>query len=144
MMCRKSPRCGFCAGLSRTTNDCMVKEDRAKHKCVPCGTVKHSSWDRNCLVRTKQIESARLAYTTLPTLFRERPAGRALATATPAVPPASALAETASDNSGTVPEPQAKRPRGRPRKTPDATTYTALTTLHPHRLRLLVVAAVQH
>jgi hypothetical protein len=29
-MCRNTPRCGFCAGPSHATNDCMVKEDSSK------------------------------------------------------------------------------------------------------------------
>lgn len=65
-MCRNNSQCGFCGGMSHATDDCMSKEDKAKHRCVPCGTAaaKHPSWDRNCLVRMKQAESAKLAYNT--------------------------------------------------------------------------------
>jgi hypothetical protein len=136
-MCRDTPRCGFCAALGHATNDCLSKEDRTKHRCVPCGTTtaKHSSWDQSCPIRTKQVESAKLAYSTRPSLFQEHLARQAAATAqiTTITPTPT---ETASNNSSTVlepkgraePEPQAKRPRGRPRKIPNVPTTTAPTT----------------
>ena len=34
--CQNLQRCGFCAAPGHATNDCLAKEDRTKHSCIPC------------------------------------------------------------------------------------------------------------
>jgi hypothetical protein len=133
-MCRNNPRCGFCGGLNHATDDCMLKEDKTKHRCVPCGTLaaKHPSWDYNCPTRAKQAEAAKLAYNTRPTLFQERTqTAEAPPKTTPIFNFAAALEpkerpwqvvgpKRAPSPRGPI-EPQAKRPQGRPRGSTSAT-----------------------
>jgi hypothetical protein len=136
-MCRNTPRCGFCAGAGHTTDDCMSKEDRTKHRCIPCGTTtaKHTSWDHSCLVRTKQVESAKLAYNTRPSFFQVRAQTPEATPAPSAIAPTSRPTTYHRGQAATAPVPEliltqdedpsprettetieaiAKRPRGRP------------------------------
>lgn len=71
-MCINTTRCGFCAAPGHSTNDCMAKEDRTKYRCVPCGTKNgnHTSWHKDCPMRSKQAQRARLAYSNRPTQFQ--------------------------------------------------------------------------
>ena len=59
--CRNTQRCGFCAAPGHATNDCLGKEDNERHICVSCYG-NHPSWARECPVRAKHAESAKLAY----------------------------------------------------------------------------------
>ena len=67
--CHNLQRCGFCAAPGHNTNDCLGKEDRTKHRCVLCKG-NHPAWARECQVRIKQAESAKLAYSTRPVRYQ--------------------------------------------------------------------------
>jgi hypothetical protein len=72
-MCRNTPRCGFCAAPGYATNDCIAKEDRAKHQCVSCGKgSNHTSWARECPVHERKVEAATMAYKFRPHRFQVR------------------------------------------------------------------------
>jgi hypothetical protein len=97
----------------------MLKEDRENHRCILCGTTaaKHSSWDYECPVRMRQVEAAKLAYSTRPAFFQERPAGGVVgqvpaayrsplkATTAPAPTTATATAPTTATASTTTSTP---------------------------------------
>jgi hypothetical protein len=67
--CRNTQRCGFCAAPGHATNDCIGKEDCTKHLCVSCQG-NHTSWARECLVRAKHAEAAKLAYINRPARYQ--------------------------------------------------------------------------
>ena len=67
--CRNAGRCGFCGAPGHATNDCLGKEEKAMHRCIPCRG-NHPSWARECPVRAKQAETARRAYNTRPARYQ--------------------------------------------------------------------------
>ena len=67
--CRNTQRCGFCAAPGHATNDCTGKEDCMKHLCVSCQG-NHPSWARECPVRAKHAEAAKLAYINRPMQYQ--------------------------------------------------------------------------
>jgi hypothetical protein len=67
--CRNTQRCGFCAAPGHATNDCIGKEDCTKHQCVLCHG-NHPSWAKECPVRAKQAEAAKLAYINRPAQYQ--------------------------------------------------------------------------
>jgi hypothetical protein len=66
--CRNTARCGFCAAPGHATNDCMAKEEPAKHRYVNC-RMSHCLWARECSARKGRAEAARIAYKNRPLRF---------------------------------------------------------------------------
>jgi hypothetical protein len=89
-ICQNLPRCGRCAALGHIANDCLSKDDKAKHRCVNCRG-KHQSWARDCPERAKRAAVARQAYNERPTRLQSQfppTLGLGLGpTSTPTLPP---------------------------------------------------------
>lgn len=68
--CRAQTRCGFCAG-NHVTEGCMARiaNDQQSMACVACQVVGHTSWDRSCPARARDVARARMAYANRPTKY---------------------------------------------------------------------------
>jgi hypothetical protein len=72
-MCPVANRCGFCSLSGHKEEDCQVREDQTKWKCVNCpqGKNNHTSWSKKCPVKQEKQEAARKAYQERPYRFQE-------------------------------------------------------------------------
>jgi hypothetical protein len=72
-MCQAASRCGRCSEIGHKEEDCLVREDQTKWKCINCaqGGNNHTSWSHQCPVRQQKHQAARKAYQERPYRFQE-------------------------------------------------------------------------
>ena len=71
-MCQAAERCGMCSEIGHKEQDCYVKEDQTKWKCINCpqGENNHTSWSHRCPMRQQKQQATRKAYQERPYRFQ--------------------------------------------------------------------------
>jgi hypothetical protein len=72
-MCKGVNRCGTCSQPGHKEEDCHVREDGSKWKCINCpeGKDNHSCWSKKCPIRQQKKAMAQKAYQERPYRFQD-------------------------------------------------------------------------